>query len=143
MSTNRSLWRRVSLEKSLFAYQLVVSQPLALSRYEARGFLDLERLRRRFPWALELPRLASAWEEELRGPHHDYTCKVSDQIFAISLRLATTMLALCDVAKPARLLDTGSGFSSYALRLWATRNGGEVTSLDHDPDWLVRTKGVP
>jgi predicted O-methyltransferase YrrM len=141
MSTNRSLWRRVRLENVLFAYRLVVSEPLALSRREARGLLDLERLRRLFPEACDFPRLASAWEDELREPYDDYTRNVSDYIFAISLRLATAMLVLCDLSKPARLLDIGSGFSSYALRLWATRNGSEVTSVDDDPDWLRRTKG--
>jgi predicted O-methyltransferase YrrM len=102
--------------------------------------LDLARLERRLPEAIEFPKLASAWEDELREPYDDYTRNVSDQQWAISLRLATAMLVLCDISKPARLLDTGSGFSSYALRLWATRNGSEVTSVDHDPEWLRRTK---
>jgi predicted O-methyltransferase YrrM len=144
LSANRSLWRRVRLENLLYAYRLVVSQPLALSltlsRREARGLLDRARLERRIPEVIALPWLASAWEDELREPYYDYTRNVSDEMMAISLRLATAMLVLCDLSKPARLLDTGSGFSSYALRLWATRNGGEVTSVDHDLDWLRRTK---
>jgi predicted O-methyltransferase YrrM len=140
LSPNRSLWGRVRLEDLLKAYRLVVSEPVALSRREARGMLDLVRLERRLPEAIEFPKLASAWEDELREPYDHYTRNVSDQIFAISLRLATAMLVLCDLLKPARLLDTGSGFSSYALRLWATRNGSEVTSVDHDPEWLRRTK---
>jgi len=140
LSANRSLWRRVRLEKLLYAYRLVVSEPLALSRREARGLLDLERFRRLIPEAIEFTTLASTWEDELQEPYADYTRNVSDQIFAISLQLATAILVLCDLSKPARLLDTGSGFSSYALRLWATRNGSDVTSVDHDPDWLRRTK---
>lgn len=140
LGANRSLWRRVSLENLLYAYRLVVSQPLTLSRYEARGLLDRARLERRLREAIEFPRLASAWEDELREPYDYYTRNVSDQVSAISLLLASAMLALCDISRPARLLDTGSGFSSYALRLWATRNEGEVTSVDHDPGWLRRTK---
>jgi predicted O-methyltransferase YrrM len=140
LSANRSLWRRVSPEAYRYAFRLVVSQPLTLSRREARGLLDRARLERRFPEAIELPRLVSAWEDELREPYDDYTRNVSDPLMAISLVLASAMLVLCDLSRPARLLDTGSGFSSYALRVWGTRNGSEVTSVDHDPDWLRRTK---
>ena len=140
LSVNRSLWRRVSLENLLHAYRLVVSDPLALSRREVRGMLDLVRLERHLPEAIEFPKLASEWEDELREPYDDYTRNVSHQFWAISLRLATTMLVLCDISKPARLLDTGSGFSSYALRLWAARNGSEVTSVEYDPGWLRRTR---
>ena len=132
LSVNRSLWRRVSLENLLHAYRLVVSDPLALSRREVRGCWTSYALKDAFR-RRSIPKLASAWEDELREPYDDYTRNVSHQFWAISLRLATAMLVLCDISKPARLLDTGSGFSSYALRLWAARNGSEVTSVDLRP----------
>jgi protein-L-isoaspartate O-methyltransferase len=140
LRADRSGRRRVRFETLPYAYRLIVSQPLALSRREARGLLDLERLRKRLPEAIDFPRLASMWEDELRDAYENYTRNVSDPVFAISLRLATAMMVLCDIAKPTRLLDTGSGFSSYILRLWAARKGGDVTSVDHDTAWLGRTR---
>jgi predicted O-methyltransferase YrrM len=51
------------------------------------------------------------------------------------------LYGLCKANQYNRLLDLGSGFSSYALRLYAKETSGvEVLSVDDDVRWLEKTK---
>ncbi len=72
----------------------------------------------------------------------DYGTTVSTPDMAVSLPSAAFLAALCDVTRPMRVLDTGSGFSSYVLRRFAGRNGqrAEVWSVDDDEQWLAKTR---
>lgn len=65
-----------------------------------------------------------------------YVENVSTPGYAISLQLSRYLICLMDNLKPNRILDLGSGFSSYILRL----KGAEVWSIDTDKKWLEKTK---
>jgi predicted O-methyltransferase YrrM len=70
-----------------------------------------------------------------------YVTTVSDAAHAISLELALFMLELACERRPRRVLDLGSGFSSYVFRAYAAASGGcEVWSVDHDASWLEQTE---
>jgi predicted O-methyltransferase YrrM len=76
----------------------------------------------------------------LEPVYDEYVRDVSDPIWGMSLETATYLYSLCRATKPTRVLDTGSGFSSYVLRRYA-REAGHVTvvSADDDAQWLERT----
>jgi len=73
--------------------------------------------------------------KELRKTYRNYTQTVSPT-YSISWRASVYLLELIEKLKPKRILDLGSGWSSYLFRL----DGAEVWSADHDRMWLEKTK---
>lgn len=72
----------------------------------------------------------------LREAYELYKRTVSES-YPIGLRFSHYLLELMKQVKPKRILDLGSGWSSYLLRLGCT----EVWSADHDRAWLEKTRG--
>ena len=79
---------------------------------------------------------------ELLKPHYDYYVKeVSREDMAISLELATCLYSICCVGRYEKILDVGSGFSSFVFRLYARETPGVcVYSVDDDEEWLHKTR---
>ena len=112
----------------------------------------LRNLSRRVPLLSEvIPRLPGELEA-IRPEHQEYVNSVSTEDMAVSLEIAAFLKVICDVCRPRRVLDLGSGFSSYVLRLSAMEEpeqNMEITSIDDDREWLMRThdylaaKGLP
>ena len=74
-------------------------------------------------------------------PVTHYVSTVSDSAHAISLELARFILEVASEEHAKRLLDLGSGFSSYVLRAYAAGVAGTVVWLvDDDPAWLQKTR---
>jgi predicted O-methyltransferase YrrM len=70
-----------------------------------------------------------------------YIKNVSRADMAASLQLVSVLLKLCRDVAPNKLLDLGSGFSSFVLRYYAkTNTKTEVWSVDDDIQWLNKTK---
>jgi predicted O-methyltransferase YrrM len=91
-------------------------------------------------WTGFIDALANA-REELRPAYESYVRGVSAKEHAMSLELAAFLLALCRRVDAERVIDLGSGFSSYVLRLYADENPGTgVTSVDSSPDWLEKSR---
>ncbi len=81
------------------------------------------------------------YRERLRPVYEHYVRDVSSPDMAASLELATFLYGLCKANSYTRLLDLGSGFSSYVFRLYARETSGvEVISVDDDAQWLKKTK---
>lgn len=79
----------------------------------------------------------------LLEPHFtEYTSTVSPAGNPISLECAVLLYVLCLYTAPRRILDLGSGFSSYVFRHYAasTGEGCEVVSVDDSPEWLEKTR---
>jgi predicted O-methyltransferase YrrM len=87
------------------------------------------------------PERLSAAQDELAPHHGPYAREVSTPEYAISLELAAFLLVLCRRRRPARLVDLGSGFSSFVFRHYQAGDAGdpEVWSVDDDDAWLERT----
>jgi len=89
-----------------------------------------------------LERIWRDCQEELRPAYEYYIKNVSRADMAASLELAAAMLALCRLRRWQRVLDVGSGFSSYVFRRYARDTPGvTVVSVDDDKEWLNRTSG--
>jgi len=80
-------------------------------------------------------------KEELKSFYNFYVTEISRADMAISLELATVLFAICKTTNPKRILDLGSGFSSFVLRRFAeTSPSVKVVSVDDDVQWLEKTK---
>ena len=117
---------------------------LAAPRSVASLLLDpvrRARIQRRLPFLRDCDERI----RELRAaiePHHTmYTTSVSKPGMAVSLQTSVLLQLLCERLSVRRVLDLGSGFSSWVLRTWArTRDGVEITSVDDNPEWLEKTR---
>jgi predicted O-methyltransferase YrrM len=103
------------------------------------GSVDAIRLKR------SEPDLAPRhWQPETSGlaePYGRYVHEVSSPDHAASLEVCVYLDMVCRARQAKRMLDTGSGFSSYVLRRYAaTQSGAAVVSADHSQDWLGKTK---
>lgn len=81
----------------------------------------------------------------IRAAHAEYTTSVSIPEAAVSLETVYTLLALLRHIQPRVAADCGSGFSSYALRLYEQERqqagtACPVYSCDDDEAWLGRTR---
>jgi predicted O-methyltransferase YrrM len=74
--------------------------------------------------------------------YKDYCMTVSRRGMAASIETVAYMWWLCDQIEAVRVLDMGSGFSSYVLRCYQAKadHAVEVVSVDDSPEWLARTR---
>jgi predicted O-methyltransferase YrrM len=110
-------------------------------RVAVKGRRDASELRRRHPTLLPSDDDLRTLTQTLSPVYDGYVRDVSDVEWSMSLETAACLYHLCRAMRPARLLDTGSGFSSYVFRLYAREAPGPVTvvSADDDEQWLART----
>lgn len=74
--------------------------------------------------------------EDLKKAYLQYIDTVSNQVWAVSWELTVYLDKLLKSMKAKRILDLGSGFSSFLFRL----TGADVTSVETDPDWMEKTR---
>ena len=81
-----------------------------------------------------LPDLKPAYEKYLEG--------VSTDDMALSFETSQFLYTMAKLKKAKRILDLGSGFSSYVMRLYARTAESDVTvySVDDNESWLEKTK---
>ena len=86
-------------------------------------------------------RVISENREKLRPVYEQYVREVSSPDMAASLELTVFLYTLCAANRYTRLLDLGSGLSSFAFRLYARETPGvTVFSVDDDEKWLMKTR---
>ncbi|MCL7969845.1 MAG: class I SAM-dependent methyltransferase [marine benthic group bacterium] len=66
----------------------------------------------------------------------------TDEIMAASIELCRFLVRWCEVRRPGRIVDLGSGITSWTLRSWRDRFSPDSTviSVDDDPEWLARSR---
>ena len=96
---------------------------------------DMLLLANTHPELAPAPDVFKAAQVTIRDPWVDYVTNVSVPSHAVSFATAGYLQHLCDVIKPARCLDLGSGFSSYVL----ARNTPFAISVDTDMEWAAKT----
>ena len=130
-----------------------------LRRYDARYFrhkaydsplrgmiesqIDCWRLKRNHPGLHEdFLRKREGLAGRLASFHEEYVSEVSSDIMAASLELSVLLLFLCETLRPKRILDLGSGFSSFVLRHYARSASPTpvVWSVDDSLEWLEKTR---
>jgi predicted O-methyltransferase YrrM len=115
-----------------------VRRAVSEARTEPRARFDAKRLSRQRPSLVPAPWRPA--ESDLLPAYTEYVNGVSVADHAASLETCAFLAHLCAANRPKRLLDTGSGFSSYVLRRYAAEAGAAVVSVDDSAEWLPRTK---
>lgn len=114
--------------RTLARQSAVGSYKQFVSRLDTAGKLDLQAI--------------SDCREKLRETYEQYIGEVSPANMAASLELCSFLLAVCRAKRFTRLLDLGSGLSSFVFRCYADENPGvTVFSVDDDEAWLAKTIG--
>jgi predicted O-methyltransferase YrrM len=95
-----------------------------------------------FPILDEIAARAPQHASQLKPIYNHYVEDVSSREMAMSFELATFLFGLCELVEPKKILDLGSGFSSFLFRTYASQadDGTTVTSVDDSPEWLDRTR---
>ncbi|HBX43123.1 MAG TPA: hypothetical protein DEH27_04710 [Deltaproteobacteria bacterium] len=112
-------------------------------RKTVEATIDSMRLHRFHPDFVELH---IGRKDECRDrifPYYDeYIHRVSSEIMTVSLELCLFLLTLCEFQQPKRILDLGSGFSSFLFRFYAAGADPEpeVWSVDDSAEWLEKTR---
>lgn len=81
--------------------------------------------------------------DNIKQKHREYISGISSPDMALSLQTSLFLLHYCILYKPHRLVDLGSGFSSYVLRLYQKMYRQEniiVFSVDDHVEWLLKTQ---
>ncbi len=108
---------------------------------EGRGRMDARRLVTRIHQLGSYDSKAREARRELRGVYAEYTSTISTPKMAISLELAAFLRVFSSLVRPTRVLDLGSGFSSFVFRLYEVECPQNVTvcSVDNSEGWLSKT----
>jgi predicted O-methyltransferase YrrM len=115
---------------------------LRQATFDVAGMVDLARLCARRPELVPSADERRSIRELLRPAYDEYVSEVSIAGMAASLETACYLMYLCRSLAPERVLDLGSGFSSYVFRRYAADAGRQVavTSVDDDAGWLEKTR---
>ncbi|MFZ1808153.1 MAG: methyltransferase domain-containing protein [Cyclobacteriaceae bacterium] len=80
-------------------------------------------------------------KKRLQPYYEHYIESVSRADMAASVELAAFMFSICKINQFTKVLDMGSGLSSFVFRLYAKETSGvRVFSVDDDVEWLDKTK---
>lgn len=83
----------------------------------------------------------SSTKTKFKETYQYYIDNISRADMAVSLELSSVIYDLCQNISPMKMLDMGSGFSSFILRCYAEKiSGCKVWSIDDDAAWLNKTK---
>jgi predicted O-methyltransferase YrrM len=78
--------------------------------------------------------------EKLRPFYEQYIKEISSPDMAASLELAAFIYSFCQIKGCKKLLDIGSGFSSFICRRFASETPAvETFTVDDDEAWLKKT----
>lgn len=79
--------------------------------------------------------------ESLRASYELYINNISRDDMAASLELSGFLQYLCEGLNAGKIIDFGSGFSSFVFRKGAKANTSlEVWSVDDDFEWMEKTR---
>jgi len=103
---------------------------------------DEKRLIKKFPPFKRILERKESVQKELQRFYSHYVSEVSCPVAAISMELSILLLEMCRLYRPKRILDLGSGFSSFVFRYYREKEDKEVTiySVDDNAGWLEKTK---
>jgi predicted O-methyltransferase YrrM len=102
---------------------------------------DAKRLSDLFEELGDYESLLATGVPDLKRAHGKYIAEFSTPEMAVSLETSQFLYVLAKAVRARRILDLGSGFSSYVLRLYSMDAGSDVVvhSVDDDRGWLART----
>jgi predicted O-methyltransferase YrrM len=104
--------------------------------------IDCHRLELKYPGLRKkYDLLKDHYRQRILSYYHEYINRISSEIMASSLQLSIFLLFLCEMAQPKKILDLGSGFSSFIFRFYAltAKEKPIIWSVDDSEEWLIKT----
>lgn len=106
-----------------------------------RNVVSFEQLRRKQTFKNFDEKIISQSKKFLKPFYDQYVREISRPDMATSLELAATLYSICKVNQFSKLLDLGSGFSSFVFRKHSKLNANVIVySVDDDTRWLGKTR---
>lgn len=105
-------------------------------------FRDARQFSRIFPEFSDYRKLRIQHEKKLIPAYEDYINQISTDDMAVSFQTSSFLYTVSSMMRPSRILDLGSGFSSFVFRLYSREadHSIETFSVDDSKDWLERTR---
>jgi predicted O-methyltransferase YrrM len=95
----------------------------------------------RYPQLIDLDSKIKESKETLMPIYKYFKTHISKGNSAASIEISAFLDVYMRYTNPTRIVDLGSGFSSYVLRRYqADKENVEVWSVDSSKDWLEKTK---
>src|SRR5688572_28834496 len=101
---------------------------------------SLSKAKSTFPDAIDLKKIQQA-EDYLRPFYTHYVKEISRADMAASFQLAALLRFFCSRTPKKKIVDFGSGFTSFVLRDYAKADHSiKVWSVDDDAQWIEKTR---
>jgi predicted O-methyltransferase YrrM len=119
-----------------------IKRSMISSRLSKQSRKDLEDLIKLLPKLKNYDDLAGKARQKIQPDYEFYVTERSAADMAASLELSVFLRILCDIKKPKKILDLGSGFSSFIFRSYqnAVNPPPEIWSIDDSSEWLDTTR---
>lgn len=109
------------------------------------SLIDHNRIQKQYPHLQYLYETKkNKYKHKILPSYEEYTSKVSTEIMAISLELSVFCIVMCDMIRPSKIVDFGSGYSSYIFRSLPSIIGEDyqpaIWSVDDSTEWINKTK---
>jgi hypothetical protein len=107
--------------------------------------IDHNRIQKRYPDLQKMYETRKGvYERKILPSYKEYISKVSSEIMAISLELSVFCILICDMIRPQKIVDFGSGYSSYIFRSLPSILDKDyqpvIWSVDDSTEWINKTK---
>lgn len=109
------------------------------------SYIDHSRIQKKYPHLQNTYETKKdEYKHKILPTYEDYITKVSTEIMAISLELYVFCILICDIIRPQKVVDFGSGYSSYVFRSLTSITGEDyqptIWSVDDSAEWIDKTK---
>lgn len=107
-----------------------------------KGKKDIAILKKNFPRLQNFNKLSINAQKKIEPYYKQYISTISPKLWSISFELSMFLMVLCNILKPKKILDYGSGFSSFVFRFYMSNASLKpiVWSVDTSPKWLEQTR---
>ena len=104
--------------------------------------IDHNRIQKKYPHLQKTYETKKdEYEHKILTTYEEYISKVSSEIMAIS---SVFCILMCDMMRPKKIVDFGSGYSSYIFRSLSSIIGEDyhptIWSVDDSSEWINKTK---
>lgn len=108
---------------------------------DLNSIISRKYIKKRFPEFINYHNQINEIRKEILPYYEIYISSISNPIMAISLELSVLIIFLCNMIKPKRILDLGSGFSSFLFNYYSLHaiSKPSIFSVDDNPEWLQKT----
>jgi hypothetical protein len=108
---------------------------------DVNSIISIKYIKKRFPEFINYHCQINEIRNDILPYHEIYISSISNPVMAISLELSILIIFLCNMVKPKRILDLGSGFSSFLFNYYSIHaiSKPAIYSVDDNLEWLQKT----